>query len=44
MYLGIAPVTERSGKSLWVHWRWACPKFRVVPATVRASRTSSWED
>jgi transposase len=24
---GIAPVTERSGKSVWVHWRWACPKF-----------------
>lgn len=24
---GIAPVTERSGKSLWVHRRWACPKF-----------------
>jgi transposase len=24
---GIAPVTERSGKSHWVHWRWACPKF-----------------
>jgi transposase len=26
-YSGIAPVTERSGKSVWVHWRWACPKF-----------------
>jgi transposase len=24
---GIAPVTESSGKSHWVHWRWACPKF-----------------
>jgi transposase len=24
---GIAPVTERSGKSCWVHRRWACPKF-----------------
>ena len=24
---GIAPVTERSGKSHWVHWRLACPKF-----------------
>ena len=24
---GIAPVTERSGKSSWVHWRLACPKF-----------------
>ena len=26
-FSGIAPVTEKSGKSCWVHWRWACPKF-----------------
>jgi transposase len=26
-YAGIAPVTERSGKKDWVHWRWSCPKF-----------------
>lgn len=26
-YSGIAPVTERSGKRTWVHWRFACPKF-----------------
>jgi transposase len=26
-YSGIAPVTERSGNSCWVHWRWQCPKF-----------------
>ncbi len=26
-YVGIAPVTESSGKQRWVHWRWACPKF-----------------
>jgi transposase len=26
-YSGIAPVTERSGKSLWIHHRLACPKF-----------------
>lgn len=26
-YVGIAPVTERSGHSTWVHWRWQCPKF-----------------
>jgi hypothetical protein len=26
-YFGIAPVTESSGNSEWVHWRWACPKF-----------------
>lgn len=24
---GVAPVTERSGKSVWVHWRLACSKF-----------------
>jgi transposase len=26
-HAGIAPVTERSGKSVWVHHRLACPKF-----------------
>jgi transposase len=26
-YAGIAPVTERSGKQSWVHWRWQCPTF-----------------
>ena len=26
-YTGIAPVTEQSGKSKWVHMRWACPTF-----------------
>ena len=26
-YAGIAPVTERSGKKHWVHWRLQCPKF-----------------
>jgi transposase len=25
---GIAPVTERSGKQSWVHWRLWCPTFR----------------
>jgi len=24
---GIAPVTEKSGKKIFVHWRYACPKF-----------------
>ena len=27
-YAGIAPVTERSGKKHWVHWRWQCPTLR----------------
>jgi len=26
-YSGIAPITAASGKSKWVHFRWACPKF-----------------
>ena len=26
-YAGIAPVTERSGNKLWVHWRYSCPRF-----------------
>jgi len=26
-FSGIAPVTESSGKTCWVHWRMACPKF-----------------
>ena len=26
-HAGIAPVTERSGKAIWVHHRLACPKF-----------------
>jgi transposase len=26
-YSGIAPVTESSGSSQWVHFRFACPKF-----------------
>src|ERR1019366_5834576 len=26
-YAGIAPVTERSGKKDWVHWRLRCPTF-----------------
>jgi transposase len=24
---GVAPVTEKSGKACWVHWRFACSKF-----------------
>jgi transposase len=26
-YAGVAPVTERSGKKAWGHWRLQCPKF-----------------
>jgi transposase len=27
MYSGIAPVTERSGKKEWIHWRLQCSRF-----------------
>ena len=26
-FSGVAPVTVQSGKTKWVHWRMACPKF-----------------
>ena len=26
-YAGIAPVTERSGKKEWIHWRYSCSTF-----------------
>lgn len=26
-FSGIAPVVERSGKQVWIHWRWMCPTF-----------------
>jgi len=26
-FSGVAPLTEKSGKTEWVHWRMACPKF-----------------
>jgi len=44
-YAGIAPVTERSGKHTWVHWRWACPKFLRQTFHEWAwlsTRTSAW--
>jgi transposase len=44
-YLGIAPVTERSGKSQWVHWRYACPTFlrqSIVEWVGMSIRYSYW--
>jgi transposase len=44
-YLGVAPVTERSGNKRWVHWRWACPKFlrqSVVEWAGMSVRFSVW--
>jgi transposase len=37
-YAGIAPVTERSGKKHWVHWRWQCPTFLRQTFVERAAR------
>jgi len=44
-YLGIAPVTERSGRSAWVHWRWSCPTFlrqSIVEWAHMSIRYSCW--
>lgn len=44
-YSGIAPVTERSGKKRWVHWRWQCPTFLRQTFVEWAGQTinkSSW--
>jgi transposase len=44
-YLGIAPVTERSGKSTWVHWRYACPTFlrqSIIEWAGMSIRYSCW--
>ena len=38
-YTGIAPVTERSGKKCWVHWRWQCPTFLRQTFVEWASQT-----
>jgi transposase len=44
-YSGVAPVTERSGKKSWVHWRWQCPTFVRQTFVEWAGQTinkSSW--
>jgi transposase len=44
-YAGIAPVTERSGQSTWVHWRYSCPKFlrqSFVEWAAESIRHSFW--
>ena len=44
-YCGIAPVTERSGKKSWVHWRWQCPKFvrqTFVEWAAKSVNSSFW--
>lgn len=44
-FSGIAPVTERSGKSNWIHRRYACPRFLHQTFVEYASQTiprSAW--
>jgi transposase len=44
-YAGLAPVTERSGKKSWVHWRLQCPTFRrqtFVEWAAESTRHSFW--
>jgi len=44
-FAGIAPVTERSGKKCWVHWRFQCPTFlrqTFVEWAAESIRQSFW--
>src|SRR5215831_4087532 len=44
-YAGIAPVTERSGKQSWVHWRLQCQTFlrqTFVEWAAESTRHSFW--
>jgi transposase len=44
-FAGIAPVTERSGKKSWVHWRLQCPTFlrqTFVEWAAESIRQSFW--
>jgi transposase len=44
-YVGVAPVTERSGNQSWVHWRFSCSTFirqTLVEWTEQTIPTSFW--
>lgn len=41
-YSGIAPVTDRSGKHVWVHRRFACPKFLKQTFHEFAGQSIKW--
>jgi transposase len=43
-YSGIAPVLQQSGKSRWVHFRWACPKFVRQTFHEWAGHSIPWSD
>lgn len=43
--IGVAPVTERSGRQSWVHWRWNAPPFLRQSLVEWAAQTvvySAW--
>lgn len=39
---GVAPITERSGKSLWIHRRWQCSKFLLQTFHEFAGHSITW--
>ena len=44
-YYGIAPVTEKSGRQRWVHWRWKAPHFArqtLVEWAGQSVKYSTW--
>jgi hypothetical protein len=44
-HAAIAPITKRSGKSTWVHWRWKCSKFRrqtFIEWSAQTVNKSAW--
>ena len=44
-HAAIAPITKRSGKTTWVHWRWKCSKFRrqtFIEWSAQTVNKSAW--
>ena len=44
-YVGVAPVREKSGNQLWIHWRWGAPTFlrqTFVEWAGQTVRYSAW--
>jgi transposase len=44
-YAGVAPIREKSGNQVWIHWRWQAPKFlrqTFVEWAGQTIRYSAW--
>lgn len=41
-YAGIAPVREKSGDRIWIHWRWRAPRFLRQTFHEWAGQTVVW--